>query len=254
MTPLVLVHGFMGGSAQWDSLLDPLRNLCPVIAVDLPGFGANAALPPLDSIGGYADWVIDYLRDRGVTRYHLLGHSMGGMIVQDMALKDATRIDRLVLYATGPVGVLPGRFETIEVSKQRALADGPEATARRISATWFLHGDAAPGYPACARVAECAGPAAIAAGLDAMQGWSGLAALSRIARETLILWGDRDRTYPWAQIERLWSDIPSSHLAVVPGCAHAVHAEKPDLFCALVADFLTDCSTGRAPDPNGTPP
>lgn len=239
MTPLVLVHGFMGGSAQWDGHLDALRDLCPVIAVDLPGFGANAALTPLNSIGAYADWVIGHLHARGVSRYHLLGHSMGGMIVQDMALKDAARIDRLILYATGSIGVLPGRFETIDVSKERARADGPQATARRISATWFLHGADAQGYAACARVAECAGPAAIAAGLDAMQGWSGQAALPQIGPPTLILWGDQDRTYPWTQIARLWSDIPNSHLAVVPGCAHAVHAEKPAIFCALVQDFLT---------------
>ena len=238
MTPLVLVHGFMGGSAQWDGYVDKLTRQRDLIAVDLPGFGAHAHLPPIDSIGGYADWVIQHLRDLGVERYHLLGHSMGGMIAQEIAVLDAGRIERLVLYATGPVGVLPGRFETIEVSKQRAAQDGPYATARRISATWFLQCEAAAGYEACAAVAVQATLEAMHTGLDAMQVWSGEQNLGLIDHKTLVLWGDHDRTYQWPQIQRLWQTIPNASLAVVPGCAHAVHAEKPGLFEHLLLDFL----------------
>ena len=65
MTPLVLVHGFMGGSAQWDGYLDAVERQRDLVLVDLPGFGANAHMPPINSIGGYADWVIHHLRDLG---------------------------------------------------------------------------------------------------------------------------------------------------------------------------------------------
>ena len=238
MIPLVLVHGFMGGSAQWDGYVYAIERQRDLVAVDLPGFGENAHMPVINSIGGYADWVIHHLRDLGVDRYHLLGHSMGGMIVQEIVLRNSERVDRLVLYATGAIGVLPGRFETIEDSKRRAAHDGPVATARRISATWFLERENAAGYENCAAVATQAKLAAINAGLDAMQSWSGEGNLGEIELETLILWGDHDRTYPWGQIQKLWEAIPGASLGVVPGCAHAVHAEKSDLFQLLVADFL----------------
>ncbi|WP_170433360.1 alpha/beta fold hydrolase [Ruegeria arenilitoris] len=71
-----------------------------------------------------------------------------------------------------------------------------------------------------------------------MYSWSGEQNLSQIRQETLVLWGDRDRTYPWSQTELLWQEIPKTSLAVVPGCAHAVHAEKTELFRRLVSDFL----------------
>ena len=209
-----------------------------MVAVDLPGFGARHQEPALDSIAGYANWVIGHLRDRGIDRYDLLGHSMGGMIAQEIARRDRDRIDRLVLYATGAVGVLPGRFESIDESKRRAARDGPVATARRIAATWFLDREAAPGFEHCAAIAAQSTLDAIMAGLDAMQGWSGEGSLSDIPQDTLVLWGDQDRTYPWAQIQRLWTGIPQTSLAVVPGCAHALHAEKPDLFQRVLADFL----------------
>lgn len=239
MIPLVLVHGFMGGSAQWQAQVAALSGACEVIAVDLPGFGANNHLPALHSISAFAEWVIADLRRSGVERYHLLGHSMGGMIVQEMARMDQGHIERLVLYGTGATGVLPGRFETIEVSKARARADGAKATARRIAATWFLHRESAPAFETCAAIAERAAPEAIQAGLDAMQGWHGTDRLSEIEAETLVIWGDGDRSYPWQQIELLWNEIPRTNLAVVPGCAHAVHLEKPDIFNSLVADFLS---------------
>jgi pimeloyl-ACP methyl ester carboxylesterase len=242
VTTVALVHGFLGGSAQWHGQIAALSGDHDLIAPDLPGFGANAHLPALQSIGAFAEWVITELRQQGVARYHLLGHSMGGMIAQEMARIDPGRIDRLVLYGTGAVGVLPGRFETIEQSKARAIADGARATARRIAATWFLHREEAPAFEACAAIAELASAEAIQAGLDAMQAWRGDEALSSIAPETLILWGDGDRTYHWPQIEQLWRSIPKTNLAVVPRCAHAVHLERPEVFNLLVSGFLAGSS------------
>ena len=238
MKPLVLVHGFMGGAAQWDGALDLIMQQREVIAVDLPGFGENADLTPLDTIAAFADWVLSYLSKKKIDDFHLLGHSMGGMIAQEMVRKSSARVDKLILYATGSIGELPGRFETIEQSKQRVIADGPKATARRISATWFLNGDAADGYAPFAAIAEKSSSAAIQAGLSAMAGWSGVQNLGAISQNTLVLWGDQDRTYPWDQIERLWRSIPDSRLAVVPDCAHAVHAENPEIFQRLITGFL----------------
>lgn len=234
-----MVHGFMGGSAQWAGQSAALGQEGEMITVDLPGFGDNSHLPALGSIGGYADWVIATLRDQGVTRYHLLGHSMGGMVAQEIAGRDAAHVERMILYATGAVGVLPGRFETIDQSKARTVAQGAKATARRIAATWFVEREAAAGYEACAQIAQQARVEAMLAGLDAMAAWDGAAALPALLAKTLVLWGDRDRTYAWAQPHQLWSDLPNASLAVVPGCAHAVHLEKPALFNALVRDFLT---------------
>jgi pimeloyl-ACP methyl ester carboxylesterase len=233
-----MVHGFMGGSAQWAGEVARLSDVRDVITFDLPGFGDNHQHAPIDTIGGFADWVIAELDSQGVQTFDLLGHSMGGMIVQEMARKAPDRIKKLVLYATGAKGVLPGRFETIAESKTRARSDGAQATARRIAATWFLHRQKAPAYTNCAAIAQRASLEAVLAGLDAMQHWSGEAALAELAQETLVIWGDCDRTYAWEQTALLWQTIPNARLAVVPGCAHAVHLEKPKLFAAVLRDYL----------------
>jgi 2-hydroxy-6-oxonona-2,4-dienedioate hydrolase len=239
VTSLVFIHGLMGGSQQWAQQLEALSDFDSV-ALDLPGFGRNAQIKALTSISDFADWALGELSSRGVQRFNLIGHSMGGMVAQEMIAHAPERVDRLVLYGTGATGVLPGRFETIATSKDRVQAEGASATARRIAATWFLHKDQAPAYESCARIAQLSGIEAILTGLDAMNGWSGTAYLPHIKTKTLVIWGDHDRTYPWKQTEELWRSIEGACLAVLPGCAHASHLEKPVLFNAILENFLTD--------------
>jgi pimeloyl-ACP methyl ester carboxylesterase len=71
-----------------------------------------------------------------------------------------------------------------------------------------------------------------------MEGWDGRDRLASIGSPTLVVWGESDRTYGWPLIEGLWRTIPGASLAVLPGCSHALHLERPALFHALVLDFL----------------
>ncbi len=168
---------------------------------------------------------------------------MGGMIAQEMIHRAPQRIDQLILYSTGAVGILPGRFETIEESKRRAQTEGFQETARRIAATWFSEGQSAEAYSDCAKIAEQCAPDAMLKGLDAMRVWRADDRLAAITAKTLVIWGDKDRTYSWAQTKQLWESINQAELSVVPGCAHAVHLEKPDIFNAVLSDLL--CRTPK---------
>ena len=84
-----------------------------------------------------------------------------------------------------------------------------------------------------------AGKQALLAGLDAMNRWDGEARLNDIIAQTLVIWGDRDRTYPWPQVQKLWQAIPNTSLAVIPNCAHVPHLESPDVFNAILKGFVT---------------
>ena len=238
MKPLVFVHGYLGGAAQWADQVKLFSQNFNVITPNLPGFSDNHDQAAPESIRGFAQFVLDELEQQGIDRFHLVGHSMGGMIVQEMTALAPQRVDHLVLYGTGPVGLMPGRFETIEASRQAVIQDGIEATGRRIAATWFQQGCHADGYSVCAEIAIGASEQAALAALTAMENWSGETALAEISSPTLILWGDGDRAYLWQQPEKLWREIPDAQLAVIPDCSHAIHLEKPHLFNAVLAGFL----------------
>ena len=235
---LVLVHGYLGGSEQWASELANLSSFFDVIAVDLAGYGNAQALQAPKDMAQHATAVLDTLSELGVNRFHLLGHSMGGMVVQQMVHQAPQRIDRLVLYGTGPLGLIPGRFETMSRSRERLAADGLECTARRISAMWLLEREASSAYETVASLACKASPQAAEAGLWAMESWDGRNWLPAIQQTTLVIWGEHDRSYAWPQVEALWRGIKGASLAVVPACSHCVHLERPEIFQSLIREFL----------------
>jgi 2-hydroxy-6-oxonona-2,4-dienedioate hydrolase len=235
---LVLVHGYLGGSSQWDGQLPLLCKHFDVVTLDLAGYGlANPLTAPTD-LADHAGNVLATLDHMGIDRFHLLGHSMGGMVVQEITKQAPHRVNKLVLFATGPLGLIPGRFETMARSRERLAEDGLHATARRISATWLLDREASPAFEGLAGLATQASEQAASAGLSAMEAWDGRDHLEKIEQTTLVIWGEGDRTYGWSQIEMLWRRIPNASLAVLPACAHALHLERSALFCTLLIEFL----------------
>ena len=235
---LVFVHGFLGGSAQWVKQSQALQSDYQVITIDLPGYGKKYLQQAPVRIEAFAHAVLAELSQLGVTTFHLVGHSMGGMIAQAIVEQAPKRIHRLVLYSTGAVGSLPGRFEPIAESIRRAKIDGAKVTGQRIASHWFLQGARAKNFHVCAELAAVASLQAVLAGLEAMGEWSGMAQLSAINQPALVLWGDSDATYTWHQTEQLWQHIKRSQLAVMPHCGHVAHLEKPSLFNAVLMDFL----------------
>ncbi len=238
--PLVFLHGYLGGAALWAQQLAAFRQNFDVILPELSGYGGNSGQPALDSIDGYANQILEFLDGLNVEKFHLVGHSMGGMIAQQMAVNAPERIDRLVCYGTGPQGTMPSRFETIDISRQRVRDEGASATARRIAATWFANGEDAEGYPICVNLGENVSVATALSGLSAMETWDGRASLDKITQPTLVIWGDCDRSYGWSQPEALWRGIKGSSLGVLPGCGHNAHMEQPEIFNAIVGKFLPE--------------
>jgi 2-hydroxy-6-oxonona-2,4-dienedioate hydrolase len=237
-TPLVLVHGYLGGSSQWDGQLLALSQHFEVVTLDLAGYGRAHHLAAPTDLAEHARNILHTLDHLGIERFHLLGHSMGGMVVQEITRQAPHRVNKLILYATGPLGCIPGRFETMARSRERLREDGLQRTARRISATWLLDREASPAFEALATLATQASEQAASAGLSAMEAWDGRDYLKQIEQSTLVIWGECDRTYGWSQIEMLWRGIPHASLAVLPACAHALHLERNALFCTILIEFL----------------
>lgn len=235
---LVLVHGYLGGSAMWTGQMARFGRFRDVICPDLAGFGDSASLTAPDSIEGHAHDVLALLDRLDVEKIDLLGHSMGGMVVQEMVRLAPDRIRSLALYGTGPKGVLPGRFETIAQSRARLLREGVAETARRIAATWFLQGERAEAFPLCLALGRQSTLQAALASLQAWESWDGGDNLAAVHCPTLIVWGSHDRSYNWSQPEALWRGIPGADLAVIPNAAHNVHLERPDIFNAILTDFF----------------
>jgi pimeloyl-ACP methyl ester carboxylesterase len=100
MTEFVLVHGMSHGAWAWDAVTPLLeRRGHRVVAVELPGHGRRAHERARASVDGYAQAVSDAMTMAGITRAVLVGHSMGGMVIQRTAEIASARIAHLVFLA-----------------------------------------------------------------------------------------------------------------------------------------------------------
>ena len=155
-----------------------------------------------------------------------------------MAKKHGNKILKLVCYSTGPRGEMPGRFETVEQSRENLKKSGLEITAKNIAKTWFIKGEEAKYFDICIDAGKQTSMETADNSLIAIKNWNGVDALKNIKNETLIVWGDQDKSYNLEQIQTLESNIENSKLIIFKNCAHNVHLEQPDQFNKTIKDFL----------------
>ena len=236
--PLVLVHGFLGSSDMWKPQIEFFKDNYRIIVPALPGFGKSSYIKPCDSIQCMAKSVLDSLEKKEIKSFNLLGHSMGGMIVQEIAKLAGEKILKLICYGTGSIGNIPGRFETIDESREKLKINGLKNTAYRIAKTWFIEEDKAKYFYLCEEAGKQTTLEAADNGLVAMKKWNGFENLKKIKNETLIIWGDQDKAYNLNQIETLKNNILDSNIKIIKGCSHNAHLEKPDEFNTILGEFL----------------
>jgi len=236
--PLVLVHGFLGSSKMWKPQIDFFKDHFRIITPDLPGFGKSNKAKSHNSIQSIANLLINCLEEKKINKFHLLGHSMGGMIVQEMAKKVGDKISKLVCYSTGPRGEMPGRFETVDESRENLQKSGLETMARNIAKTWFIKGEKAKYFDVCIETGKQTSMEAVDNSLVAFKNWNGVDTLKNIKNKTLIIWGDQDKSYNFEQVQTLEKNIENSKLIIFKNCAHNVHLEQPDQFNKTIKDFL----------------
>ena len=236
--PLVLVHGFLGSSDMWEPQINFFKDNFRVIAPALPGFGNSSAINSCNSIECMAKTILSLLEKKEIKNFNLLGHSMGGMIVQEMTKLAGDKILKLICYGTGPIGNIPGRFETIDQSREKLKINGLNDTAYRIAKTWFIEEDKAKYFHLCNEAGKKTSIEAADNGLVAMKNWNGVKNLKNIKIETLIVWGDQDKAYNVNQVKTLNDNILNSDLKVMKGCSHNAHLEKPDEFNTVIEEFL----------------
>ena len=236
--PLVLVHGFLGSSDMWAPQINFFKDNFRVIAPALPGFGNSSDINSCNSIECMAKAILNLLEKKEIKKFNLLGHSMGGMIVQEIAKIAGDKILKLICYGTGPRGNIPGRFETLDQSRKKLKIKGLKDTAYRIAKTWFMEEDKAKYFYLCEEAGRQTSVDAADNGLIAMKNWDGVRNLQNIKNKTLIVWGDQDKAYNFNQVETLKGNIPNSDLKIIKGCSHNVHLEKSDEFNIIVEEFL----------------
>ena len=135
--PLVLVHGYLGGQDMWQ-FQEVLGDNFELIMPSLAGYGESSKMTAPSTIRENAIQVFELLDHLKIDTFNLLGHSMGGMIVQEMAALFPERVNKLICFGTGSIGVLPSRFETIDESRAKIKKFGIDKVRKDIAKLGLL--------------------------------------------------------------------------------------------------------------------
>ncbi|MDL5159842.1 alpha/beta fold hydrolase [Actinomycetospora termitidis] len=255
---VVLVHGIAGSAATWQPVLAELarrRDRRHVIVPDLVGHGSSSAPWADYSLGGYATGVRDLLSVLGYDHAAIVGHSLGGGVVQQFALQFPEHCDRLVLVASGGLGrevspvlraaALPVADWVLPVLTNRHVVDAVGRVAYRVPGlTALLRGSVGESARSFASLTD---PDHRQAFLHTARsvldpGGQRVRATDRLylteGLPTLIVWGTADTMIPVSHGHRAHALIPGSRLELFEGAGHFPHADDPAHFTDLLVDFL----------------
>ena len=121
--PLVLLHGMLGSSRNWQSAGADLAEHFHVCALDLRNHGRSPHAPTM-SYAEMMDDVRAWLDGQGLARATVVGHSMGGKVAMLLACRDPARVERLVVVDIAPKNYFwPGHRQSFAAMNELNLAD-----------------------------------------------------------------------------------------------------------------------------------
>ncbi len=229
---LVFVHGAGGNRFVWGFQKGYFEKRYVPIVLDLPGHGASEGGGERE-ISKYADHVSRFIDALGVQNVFLIGHSMGGAIVQTLALRPDRRLKGIVLVGTAArLKVLP---EILEGLKNRF-----EETVRKI-ARFAYSPKASPELVAAGieNLLRCP-PEVLYGDFCACDRFDATGKVAKIDLPTLVLCGEEDRLTPFGLARELANRIRASTLEGIPEAGHMVMMEAPGAFNEKVEAFVSE--------------
>lgn len=239
--PLLFLHGIGGAARAWRGQLDFFRDRYRAIAWDMPGYGGSAPLPDV-SIAALAGALQDFLQAVGATKPIIVGHSIGGMIVQQWLAKNPRIAGAVVLAQTSPAfGKPDGDWQKSFIDARLGPLDrGETLLSLAPSLVKELVGDDpdASGMNLARDCMAAVPEATYRATMLALMGFDLRSALRAIAVPTLVLSGSKDNNAPAPMMAKMASYIPSATYVELEGVGHLANLERPLAFNTALDQFL----------------
>ena len=241
-TAVVMLHGVGGGKEAWPGQVDALAAAgYRAVAWDMPGYGGSIPVDPytMEQLARSLARLLTALQSR---RTVLIGHSMGGMVAQELLALGLYAIDGLVLSATSPAFGRPDGAWQQEFLRQRlapleAGGDMGSLAARLLPAMIGTGADEA-GVRIASEIMSAVPAATYRAALHALMGFDRRAALPAIGVPALLIAGERDTTAPPEVMRRMAERIPHGRYVCLEGAGHLANLEQPAAFNGALLDFL----------------
>ena len=235
--PLVYLHGAAGVPA-WLPFFTQLTGKHEVLVPEHPGFGMSDNPSWIRNVGDVAMYYLDFLDGLGADRVHVVGHSLGGWVAAELAVRNCARLATLTLIAPAGIrikGVLSGdNFIWSPDELARNLFYDPSFAEKMLAQV-----------PSEEEADLALTNRFMAAKLGWEPRWFNPALerwLHRVTVPTLVLWGADDKIMP-SKYSELWAArVPHAKVDVIPQCGHLPFIEKAGVTATKVLRFVENQS------------
>jgi 3-oxoadipate enol-lactonase len=239
---VLMLHGIGGGHLAFAPQVETLASSgYRAVAWDMPGYGNSAPIEPY-TFKGLAQSCIALIETLNCGDVVLLGHSMGGMVAQEVMARRPELVSKLVLCGTSPsFGQPEGDWQREFIAQRTAPLDA--GTSMAELAETLVPQMVGPGsLPEGVRLAtHCMSqvpPSTYRRALEALVTFDRRANLPQIRVPTLVVAGEHDRDAPPAMVKKMADSISGATFIEMPGIGHLQNLEAPDEFDGLLLNFL----------------
>ena len=246
--PLVLLHGFMGSAASFETLAGFLPDTCRPIGIDLPGhgkslFSGSACLDRLQSFEAVAVMILNDLENAGIERFSLYGYSMGGRVAQQVALAAPERVRHLILESAA-FGIADSEMRTTRYADDCRLLENIRGDFDAFLDKWhdmplfrMLPADLKEKLKSSKKMNELPELARAMSLLSVGNQPHLLPELANADFPILLLYGQEDAKY-MAIAANAAKSLPHARFCFIPDASHDIHVQSPGNVARAITDFI----------------
>ena len=240
--PIVFLHGIGGAARMFRAQLNHFGANYHAVAWDMPGYGSSTPLP-LVTIDALAAALAGFIDELGLDRPILVGHSLGGMLVQRLLAMAPHKARAVVLAQTSAAfGSRDPAWQAEFLSARLGPLDAGHSMAALAEALVTEMVGTRPDPAGVALARDCLAHTPDSTYRDsvlALRGFDCRNALGQIAVPALVLAGTLDTSAPASGMERMAASIPGAQYVALEGAGHLAYLEQPPEFNAALEWFLS---------------
>ena len=236
---ILFLHGFNGNSKSWAYQFNFFKNKSSVISIDAPGFGKSD--PSSIDMDVIADVVVRLLKSLKISKFHVVGHSMGGMLAQILGSKYSNNVGKLVLSCTFKGYNLPKNTPLMEPYQRRIkdrISMSDEEYGRKRIREMLPKRSEDEIFEFLSVISGEISEGSINSGGMAMQYLDTTNYLPSIINKCLIILASEDVVVSKQKSELLIKDIPHANIIELSNVGHAPYCEDAISYNNVLVKFL----------------
>ncbi|MCE5214293.1 MAG: alpha/beta hydrolase [Methanobacterium sp.] len=239
--PVVLIHGLGSDHTIWEGIIPHLENNYHVLALDLRGHGGSSKNPGPYSLELFSQDVYGFLETLDICQAHFMGHSMGGAVLQELAIQKSKMFGSLTLissFAYIDQQLKDVLLELLRILREEGYIAFFNKCLKLANTPQFIETHKEFFLEIQNVMAKTISIPSLEQTINACLNINFLNSLGMVKTPTLIIAGEEDVFVPVEHGIKINNSIPNSKLEIMPSASHNMLLEQPVETYKLINKFF----------------